>query len=41
MCDLCRQPFSRDAMIVVIPYTQMMCHVVCALLRWQERFGRN
>ena len=41
MCDFCRQPFARYALIVVIPYTQLMCHLWCAMIRWQEMYGRN
>jgi hypothetical protein len=41
MCELCRKMFlPRDA-IIVMPYGQVMCHVWCVLLRWQDQFGRN
>jgi hypothetical protein len=41
MCDICKEPFARDALTLVIPLSQALVHMWCYMLRLSETFGRN
>jgi hypothetical protein len=41
MCDICKEPFARDALTLVIPLSQALVHMWCYMLRLPETFGRN